>query len=213
MSNPTPTETKLVSEANAEWMKAFNEGPYTGYVMLEYLVKKAGLKWNDILNKGFVKNTVTKQYQLDALPYDAWVKEPNKIMADPAMKMTWQGRTGRCTSFTVKIISELEKKHPKAYDFRIYDLGRHRIARCEKTGVLIDSSSLQGAFKLPEDQWVRIRASEASWKWIKGESKFVRQDGAKVQVSKTPVTQQQAMFNCLIDLIPAKSVATFFRYA
>lgn len=174
MSKPS-TDQKLVALADAEWRKAFDAGPYTGFAMLDYLVKKAGLSWNDILAKGFVKNSANKQLQLDALPYNDWRKSPSTITSDPTMKTTWQGRTGRCTSFTVKIVTELEAKYPQTYAFKIYDLGRHRIARCEKTGVLIDSSSLQGAFRLPEDEWTRIEASEASWKWIKGESKFVRQ--------------------------------------
>lgn len=174
MSKTTPVDQKLVTQANDEFKKAFDEGPYTGFVMLDYLVKKGGLNWNKVLKEGFAKNSVTKKPQLNALPYSEWMKTPGAIMADPGMNKTWNGPTGRCTSFTVKIISELEKKYPKAYDFKIYDLGRHRIARCQKTGVLIDSSSAQGAFSLPEEKWTRIEASEASWKWVKGESKFVR---------------------------------------
>lgn len=71
MQESVPTKLKLIAQTNAEWKGAFNEGLYTGPIMLDYLIHKVSLKWDDILEKGFVKNSTTKQPQLDALPHDA----------------------------------------------------------------------------------------------------------------------------------------------
>jgi hypothetical protein len=107
------------------------------------------------------------------------------------MQPVWASRTGRCTSFAVKAISSLSstvdtKKQPVC-NFAIYDLAGHRIARCLKTGVVIDSSSTVtgGAFVLPEGQWQKFEKTEASWKFKKSESKFERAGNTQGQVVRS----------------------------
>lgn len=157
-----------VAEADKAWKNAFVEGPYTGFVMLDYLRVKANLQWTKVLQDGPKKSLKPVTQAM--------------VVADktPAMTNTWAGKTGRCTSFAVNVTYLLERTYPGVYDFQIYDLGRHRVARCKKTGILIDSSSAKGAFVLPEGEWVRLEGSEGSWKWIKGKSKFERQEGTGV---------------------------------
>jgi len=97
---------------------------------------------------------------------------------------TWQHRTGRCTSLAVKVVTSLADKKVNGklvYDWCIYDLGRHRIARCLKTGIVIDSSStiVGGAFVLPEGQWQRFDKTDASWKFKSSESKFESRGNAE----------------------------------
>lgn len=157
-----------VAEADKAWKSTFINGPYTGFVMLDYLRAKAGVQWTTLLKDGPKKSLK---------PVTQAVVVADKT---PAMTNTWAGRTGRCTSFAVNVTYTLERKFPGVYDFQIYDLGRHRVARCQKTGILIDSSSAKGAFVLPEGEWVRLEGSEGSWKWIKGKSKFERQEGTGV---------------------------------
>jgi hypothetical protein len=43
---------------------------------------------------------------------------------------TWFSRTGRCTSFNLKVSTLLEERYP---NFRYFSVGRHRVARCERT--------------------------------------------------------------------------------
>lgn len=176
MSAKTPTE-----QADAAWKQVFVEGSYTGFVMIDYLRSHANnIEWSDVLKSGY-----SKKKGLIALSQVANQREA--IMKDAKLNTTWAGTTGRCTSFAVKVISLLEKQSPGTFKFNIYDLGRHRVARCENTGILIDSSSKNGAFPLPEGEWVRIEGSEASWKWIKGKSKFERDVGTSGIVSCFPL--------------------------
>lgn len=52
------------------------------------------------------------------------------------------GRTGLCTSFAMKLVCLLEMNaEPGTYDFAIWDLDDHRLARCRNTTTLIDSSA------------------------------------------------------------------------
>jgi hypothetical protein len=97
------------------------------------------------------------------------------------MRPVWASKTGRCTSFAVKAVAVLmaqntDMGNKSIYDFATYDLHGHRVARCLKTEVVIDSSSTipGGAFVLPEGQWQKFEKTEASWKFSKSKSKFER---------------------------------------
>lgn len=172
MAPPTPEQM-----ANAAWRQVYEEGPYTGVIMIDHLRQRAGIaNWNQVLKEGYSKNKGLKGLSSVSARRD-------ELMKDAQLKKIWKGQTGRCTSFAVKVIDLLDKSSPGTFKFRIYDIGRHRVARCEKTGVLIDSSSQNGAFVLREGEWARHEGSEASWKWIKGKSKFERVEGVSGVVS------------------------------
>ena len=66
--------------------------------------------------------------------------------------ITRASATGRCTSFVVKSVTTLSAKALGRYDWCIYDLSGHRVVRCRKTVVVIDSSSTitGGAFVLKD---------------------------------------------------------------
>ncbi|KAI3390302.1 hypothetical protein diail_10371 [Diaporthe ilicicola] len=200
---PAQTPTQL---ADAHWKAVFDEGPYTGVIMLDYLRVQAGVRdWADVLRGGFTN----KKGLLALAPA---VARRAAIMRDPGLARIWAEQTGRCTSFAVKIITALEKAAPKTYSFNIYDIGNHRVARCDKTGILIDSSAKNGAFQLPEGEWVRIEGSDASWKWIKGKSKFERAAGSSgVKESRTIISKAEALATCLFELIEASSIPTVLR--
>lgn len=157
-----------LSEANRVFKTTFIQGPYSAYNMLDYLRQKAGVSWEDVLRHGIKRalGSVTRQ----------------DILNDktPAFEATWRGVAGRCTSFAVQVTTILHARYPGVFDFDIYDLGKHRVARCKKTSILIDSSANQGAILLPEGHWVRMEGSDASWKWSKGKSKFERCENAKM---------------------------------
>ncbi len=67
-----------------------------------------------------------------------------EIESDPLygdLRVTWAGHTGRCTFFAVKVVELLCQEYPDVFDFVIYNLKGHRVTRCHKTGILVDSSS------------------------------------------------------------------------
>ncbi|KAI1404243.1 hypothetical protein F4819DRAFT_483866 [Hypoxylon fuscum] len=49
--------------------------------------------------------------------------------------------SGRCTSFTIRVVRQLQEYHSPSFDFKFYDLGGHHVTRYARTGILIDSSS------------------------------------------------------------------------
>jgi hypothetical protein len=135
--------------------------------MLQYIIQQGGKTPKDFLGdpKNSIKNVTSNVISKQTLDQ---------------MKITWASKTGRCTSFAVKAISDLSLQKAQGqpvYDFKIYDLGRHRVARCAKTTVVIDSSSTLpgGAFPLPEGAWARFPETNASWKFKSSESKFERE--------------------------------------
>ena len=150
-----------ISTANDAWCQVFDGGPYTSLKMLEYLKNKnePALSYDQFVEDREVLRQVSRE----------------KIETDEmegGLRILWASETGRCTSFAVKVIDILEQQHPGTFDFAIYDLKGHRIARCRNTGALIDSSSIHGAFELKEGEWKSFEDSEKRWKWISGKSKF-----------------------------------------
>ncbi|KAM4066584.1 hypothetical protein HRG_000668 [Hirsutella rhossiliensis] len=168
--------------------------------MMDYMLYKAkGASYEDLVKNPKVAKNISKQ--------DIEKDDMNKA---PFFD-TWGSKTGRCTSFAVKITAELVKANPGVFDFKVYDLKGHRVARCIKTGVLIDSSSWVGAFILKEGEWKTFQdgATTAKWKWVNNESKF-KTDG-KEKSSSTVITSREAMAICLTEVAERPIVLTLFR--
>lgn len=151
--------------------------------MLQYIMEAGGVDVSTFMAapvasvKDITKTHITNRHDIDR------------------MRPVWASKTGRCTSFAVKAVAVLSQKkdtkNKPIYDFATYDLNGHRVARCLKSEVVIDSSSTipGGAFVLPEGQWQKFEKTEASWKFLKSKSKFERAgdpDGKVVCVSKDP---------------------------
>ncbi|KAF5547624.1 hypothetical protein FPHYL_10213 [Fusarium phyllophilum] len=61
---------------------------------------------------------------------------------------------GACTVLAIRVSNALEADYPSKYDFRMYNVGKHRICRCLKTFVLVDSNSREGAVVVPPgEEW------------------------------------------------------------
>ncbi|KAK3374513.1 hypothetical protein B0T24DRAFT_705030 [Lasiosphaeria ovina] len=206
MSHPAPADPLTL--AQHEWVKIFNGGPYTGMLMLEYIIQATGRTNYDFINDP--KNCIKGITDAHISTFDI-----------QQLAATWNVDAGRCTSFAVKAITELNT-HKGAggvpiFNFEIYDLSKHRVARCRKTGVVIDSSSSlrNGAFVLPEGSWGRFPETQASWKFKSSESKFER-DGkvdGQIKKSSSPITPAKAMIICLKEVEDSayKTVPTLFR--
>ncbi len=77
------------------------------------------------------------------------------------------------------MVRRLEEYWPDAYDFKYYDLKGHRVARCARSGILIDSSSSKGAIQLGVEggEWFTFDEVWPRWKWLNDTSKFEATDG------------------------------------
>jgi hypothetical protein len=167
-----PADTQTLSAARRVWQEILAGGPYTALKMVEYLKQQGGKTYEGFLANPRtalegVTNRVIGKHDINAYP----------------LSITWNSMTGRCTSFAIKAVNDLERMGLKdaankpAFDFEIFNLGRHRVARCKRTGILIDSSSTKpgGAFLLPEGaEWLKFGESRASWKYSNSKSKFER---------------------------------------
>ncbi|KAB8221901.1 hypothetical protein BDV33DRAFT_201902 [Aspergillus novoparasiticus] len=151
----------LRRKAQECWEEAFKDGPYSNFLQGEYLVNKSGEPWGSILKD---KNLLKKKIKIENLTKDQ----------STAFIRTWWA-AGRCTSFATRIVRQLQEYSSASFDFKFYDLNGHRVARCMKTGILIDSSSATGVLVLNDgDDWTTIAGDTRNrqWKWRAGMSKF-----------------------------------------
>jgi hypothetical protein len=141
--------------------------------MVDYLLKKAGLSYEELLeDPDILQNTFKKR------PF---------TFDDPNDFDEIAGLPGRCTSFAIQVVQRLERLNNKQhYDFKFYQLGFHRVARCKKTKIMIDSSSSCGAFILKEGGWDTFTGL-AKWEWNPLEERFEKistsGDGAPVRLN------------------------------
>ncbi|KAK0717807.1 hypothetical protein B0T26DRAFT_740999 [Lasiosphaeria miniovina] len=203
MSQPTPLQ-----QAQSECLKIIDGGPYTGMFMLKHILHTAGISYSQFL--------VDPKHSIRGAT-NAYMNMATIEQLAP----TWSVDSGRCTSFAVKAINNLnahkDAKGNPIFKFEIYDLYRHRVARCRNTGIVLDSSSSipGGAFILPEGNWGVFPETNASWKFKNSESMFERQGKVNGQVKKssTPISSAQAMFTCLCEVEASayKTIPTLFR--
>lgn len=164
MSADNEFAEETIEAANAYWEMFFTDEPHTGLIQIDYLRSYANnCKWSDVLRAGW-----SNEEGLVALSHVA--DKRAAMINDPRLN---EISTGRSTSFADRIVELLKYHTADRCKFEFYDVDRHRVARCEKTGILIDPSSKIGAFLLPEDEWVEILGSQASWKWDRGKHIFV----------------------------------------
>jgi hypothetical protein len=157
-----PDENTLLTYVNEVWFKTFSQAPYTSIWMIEYLLGKTDLSYEEILeDPGILHKTLED--------------EPLRFEYEDEFKYI-SSRPGRCTSFAIQVVRDLEETadergHRDRFEFEFFELGFHRVARCKKTGIMIDSSSSHGAFILKEGAWETFTGL-AKWEWNPGNSRF-----------------------------------------
>ncbi|KAL8880115.1 MAG: hypothetical protein Q9198_002412, partial [Flavoplaca austrocitrina] len=166
-----PHSNKVLYEfAQEMWKDVFENNAYTNFPQIQYLKDKAEVSWAKLLQDS---KLLSKKVTKDVIEQDFSYENV----------LTWAKYTGRCTTFAVAVVRRLEEDYPGAYDFKYYDLGGHCVARCAKTGILIDSSSKKGAIRLKDGEWstveTTIEKARPSWKWKHGTSKFEGTDGKR----------------------------------
>ncbi|KAI1035513.1 hypothetical protein LB504_006009, partial [Fusarium proliferatum] len=115
--------------------------------------------------------------------------------------------SGTCTVLAIRVAMALDHENPGVYNFRMYDVGNHKICRCLNTYTIIDSSSRNGAIvKAPGDEWPYKR------------KKFVWQfDGSVVVTDGTQTTVmnwipfEEGLASTLRQVAETTNVVTYFR--
>ncbi|KAK3367663.1 hypothetical protein B0H63DRAFT_515470 [Podospora didyma] len=138
--NQPPTHQELLNASNDEWMQALNEGPHTSFKMVEAMMAATQVSYEDFLSH---PETLKARFRQNPV-------EPHDINPGGRYYDTWHSKTGRCTSFAIKVVFNLNSHHPDSFQFGFYNLGSHRVARCENTNILIDSKSNNGVKVQPD---------------------------------------------------------------
>ncbi|KAK3899707.1 hypothetical protein C8A05DRAFT_17892 [Staphylotrichum tortipilum] len=199
-----------LERAKNVWQSIFAGGPYTSLRMLQYILETGKMTPEEFLK--------IPDLRAKSTGFTAKIIENQDI---DTMAIAWQSDTGRCTSFAVKAVYTLSQEKDGdnlIYDFCIYDLGGHRIARCRNTGIVIDSSSRLkgGAFELKEGDWAIFDETSSKWKYSQSKSMFERDrvnPGKTPKSSATPITAAAAMQICFGEVVAGawRSVPTLFR--
>jgi hypothetical protein len=137
--------------AQQEWKRVFNYGIYTSFTMLDFMIVKSALIYEDFLqnprflvaedniNGHDLRNGKKEKYPSMCSTTKAQLLQH----PDSDFLRLWSDGTGRCTSFAIGVAKELEHNFPGIFDFVFFELGAHHLARCWKTSKVIDSSSAQ----------------------------------------------------------------------
>ncbi|KAI1179111.1 hypothetical protein F4777DRAFT_18248 [Nemania sp. FL0916] len=132
---------------------------------------------------------------------------------------------GRCTTFTIQVAEALTEAQragglPKFQRFRweFYSVGRHRLARCRNTGLVIHSSSLSGFITLKPGEILKIAGNHRSesLSYTDNDISGQKRDGtAEWTMSKGNMTEKQVMTICLRQLAKDASLQPlcYFRSA
>lgn len=149
-----------VGNAQKQWERFFRKDAYTNFTEVEYLRRLARKSWEALLEDPKLL---------------ARCSHDERIRGDMSARKTetWR-RPGRCTSFALVVVNALEQEFPGKYNFRYYDVGDHRLARCATSGVIIDSSSRVGVIVSRDNQWSQRDTVGQSWGKIHGVSKLNR---------------------------------------
>jgi hypothetical protein len=212
--------------AQAQWRDTFHNGSYTTLVMLDFLIKKRGVRYDDYLRNRSVildqndfrayEARLALDRDADPTPTEfqqtkAWLQQ----FFDNDFRLVINNGTGRCTSFAIQTATRLERQHLNVFDFDFYKLGNHHLARCKNTGMVIDSSSKRGAFALQPGEETTVISEDQNWrnKWtfISPESsRFVkiRRDGSRTQVS----LEKQSLINAIVLTLPFQDLRSSNAY-
>ncbi|GAB1311006.1 hypothetical protein MFIFM68171_01216 [Madurella fahalii] len=171
--------------------------------VIDYLVSKSNLSWDAALRN---------PWSLKDAPLGDIIKEDKSL----SFTRTWW-TSGRCTSFTLRVVRQLQEYDAASFDFKFYDLNGHRVARCAKTGILIDSSSAVEVLVLKDgEEWLTLdeEGGQPAGKWVNGKSKFERDNnrGERQQkVSGDEITLHRCMEICLLDIKKTFEPLCLFR--
>ncbi|KAM7187465.1 hypothetical protein V8F33_011205 [Rhypophila sp. PSN 637] len=191
------------SHCRDQWIQAFNEGPHTSFKMFQKILEVLELGAQDVLHDPTrlldFRARYVDEHQLYSRYYD-----------------TWAGRSGRCTSFAIKVARGLEQMYPgDRFQFEFFDLGKHRVARCQRYGFIIDSESRRGIEMLPEGvNWTTTTDDRRGrWKYYNNHSVFEDRTSSNPRENRDifPITAAVALGICLEQVARNAVLVCLFR--
>ncbi|KAF4461827.1 hypothetical protein FALBO_11371 [Fusarium albosuccineum] len=188
----------LIKAANRAFARTLIDGPFTSMGMLRFLItKKASMTIFDFIkNPAAIKKIDRAKFANDSI--------------DGNLRPLWARSLGRCTSFTMNVTAQLQQGFPGVFSFFLYNQGKHRLARCQSTGICIDSSSINGAFKLPEGVRKRFGNTECEWQWQDGAC-WTKTGNGLEYTSNVPISGHEALGMCLAEVAKGLVGVTLFR--
>jgi hypothetical protein len=190
--------------SRAEWTRVYCEDPHTSFPMIETLMSQLAVSYQDLLRNPSILAQKLKAGQPLNLNYGDLARKP-----------------GRCTSFAVKVARNLESRHSGIFKFQYFDLSRdgaqpgrsgHRLARCENTGVLIDSTSDEGVTIMEEGgDWTE--SFQGRFKYFDGHSVYegTERDDDTGPSTLEPISFERAMETCVREIAERKCLVCSFR--
>ncbi|KAM7218612.1 Protein kinase-like domain containing protein [Rhypophila decipiens] len=133
ISDPTPQPSltdipDALRKATEEYVRQIKRGPHTSFKALEILLTRLNLSAGEYLRN-----------PMSLLGFRA--ERVHDIVSEP-WRGTWDSGVGRDAEFCIAVTHALATQYPGIYSWCYYDLGRHRLARCTRTGTVIDSQML-----------------------------------------------------------------------
>ncbi|KAK7403705.1 hypothetical protein QQX98_010508 [Neonectria punicea] len=153
---------------------------------------------------------------------DKVVKCMNSLLENghPPLKL-WASATGRCTSFCLKVSHGLEHLggvHQDTFRCGVFDINHHRLSRCVNTGIVIDSSSQDGAFVVPTTgEWITFKDSKLEYRFLGGllstndKKANPKRHEHKIKSSNKTMSYIRAMSQCLVEIAASAPVVSLFR--
>jgi hypothetical protein len=140
IANLSTEEATYYENACQSFQFLFNSTAFSNFEMVDYLLEKSNTSYDELWMKPTILGERVQEKHLrddGSEEYDYLIKSP-----------------GRCTTFAISVAKMLEEEQshhgdPESdgrlrFNFQYYDLGYHRLARCDNTGITIDSSARVG---------------------------------------------------------------------
>ncbi|KAH7232771.1 hypothetical protein BKA59DRAFT_460237 [Fusarium tricinctum] len=157
--------------SHAQWELAHVEIAYTNLNQIAYLLNKAGIS-----PEIYTQHPVNASKQLTLNNLKQYIVSDNMgNTGTVSAGGSWEAHAGRCTAFCLKAAKRLETQG--GFDFRIYNLDKHRLARCERTAIVLDSSARSKAIEVPERDSFTIETTKIrklGWKFFGGKMGMAR---------------------------------------
>lgn len=139
-NNMGPWEPHIALDlAGKVYTDVWDGGPYTNFDMIKYLIEKTRIKRKDreSFRRGNLHAPVRHSFIIQTVSDENSGRESMR----GRLLLLLNGRMDLWTSFAIKLVRMLERSAPPGtFNFVFYDIGPHRMARCKRTEIVIDSS-------------------------------------------------------------------------
>ncbi|KAM7185850.1 hypothetical protein V8F20_011621 [Naviculisporaceae sp. PSN 640] len=185
-----------------EWIRAYNEGPHTSFMMFQDVMSELGLSAREI----FRDPTPLLGFQARDLDE----RRLNDLLDD----YTWRDCPGRCTTFAIRVVRRLQQMYPDhGFEFEFFNLGKHRVARCKQYGFVIDSESKRGIEVLRDNAiWENTPDDKRGrWKYYNNHSVFEDGTDPNDVHDVDPIPASLALAICLEQVARRAVLVCLFR--